>query len=837
MHILRNMIFFLMAGIIILVALISLQLSKFYDVVETTLSQKLSEYLNDDVFVYQVSLLNSDQLQIENIMASIDNYVISCTQITVTFDPIAVLKGDHRAKSVHVENCFVVDKFHQTSSQNDEIEQEFSGQLPILPFDRLVDHIGTLLIDEITIHHQIRSHDAHATLQKITLERRLGEVVLDAEINAEFGPFSTEHTNISLSEDQMTIFPGDFSFSEPNFFNFDAARIRVAQIEIDLLAQSEIIVRDIDFFPSDPRISRLHFEEFSFTPQTSSFVLRNGILTTPLTIPSFITVINEEVSHSNFEEINEEIDEEPSIGIRAMRLFFNLNETIFSILEDFQKINIPEIEISVEELLFVTESEQIHIRQMNIDSEGHLFGAFAFDETDIRFRTNLSLLDRLELSMDHLNLSGISHFLPENSIVEGEFSLDAVFLFDSETKHLNFTGELSLHDGKLLHSAISTVPLEHINADCSFSSTIDENEQTLFIWLEGNLNGIPLDFSLEIAPNEDSWVVESDFGVREQTSCNTLYEAIPSGMLPNLGPSGMEFLGGSAPRLYFDYRLQDPDSFDFGVSGFPGTCEVSYVRPEFDPIQLNDPLYTHHVTEGVTIENIFVGPGSSSWVSRSSVPSYIPALMYLSEEIDFYSNPGISLRLIRKGIRYSLERNRYAYGGSTISQQLVKNLFLTRIKTLSRKLEEILIVWAMEAVVSKDRIIELYMNCVEFAPDVYGVEAAAEFYFGLEADELTPLEAAYISAIKPRPSSGARHWRRGHSPTRGWLPDRIETLLHRTIRYGEHIPLEEVDFYAPFIVGFPTSERFSGENYPRLERPSRVPVFNRPRPALFNMEK
>ena len=78
----------------------------------------------------------------------------------------------------------------------------------------------------------------------------------------------------------------------------------------------------------------------------------------------------------------------------------------------------------------------------------------------------------------------------------------------------------------------------------------------------------------------------------------------------------------------------------------------------------------------------------------------------------------------------SLERGRFVYGGSTISQQLVKNLFLTRQKNISRKIEEAIITWKMEEVVSKDRIMELYLNCIEFGPNIYGIRHAAQHYFG-----------------------------------------------------------------------------------------------------------
>src|SRR5699024_8910844 len=128
--------------------------------------------------------------------------------------------------------------------------------------------------------------------------------------------------------------------------------------------------------------------------------------------------------------------------------------------------------------------------------------------------------------------------------------------------------------------------------------------------------------------------------------------------------------------------------------------------------------------EGVTKEDIFVGPGTDAYAQIDTLPPYLPALMYLSEEIDFYTNHAVSIGLINRGIRHSLPRKRFAYGGSTVTQQLVKNLFFSRTKILTRKFQEAIVAWAMTDALSKDRILELYLNCIEFGPNLYGIVRA-----------------------------------------------------------------------------------------------------------------
>jgi len=123
-----------------------------------------------------------------------------------------------------------------------------------------------------------------------------------------------------------------------------------------------------------------------------------------------------------------------------------------------------------------------------------------------------------------------------------------------------------------------------------------------------------------------------------------------------------------------------------------------------------------------------------------------------TEDMGFFKHSGFKLGLIKRAIVLNLDKGWYVYGGSTISQQLVKNLFLSREKTLSRKLEEAIIVWQMERRLTKERMLELYVNCIEYGKRIYGIKAAAKAYFNKEVQDLTPLEGAFLMATKPAPT-------------------------------------------------------------------------------------
>ena len=283
----------------------------------------------------------------------------------------------------------------------------------------------------------------------------------------------------------------------------------------------------------------------------------------------------------------------------------------------------------------------------------------------------------------------------------------------------------------------------------------------------------------------------------DEVDCQRALRTLPAATLPNLRDH-IHATGTFAPGVSLLVDLERPYDADVEVRGLPGDCHLTDLGP-WSPDVLNDDDYKHEVTEGTSRAGIFVGPASDSYVPIDAIPRHVAASAYLSEEILFPSNPGFAMGLMRKALRLNLDKGRYVYGGSSVSQQLVKNLFLTRHKTLSRKLEEALIVWRMEEVVGKRRILELYLNCIEFGPDLYGIGRASRHYFGKRVSDLTPLEGVFLAALKPAPWLGARYKRRGATPDAGWWPKRLQSLMERLVE-GGHITHEEFVAAAPYVV-------------------------------------
>ncbi|HEU4690346.1 MAG TPA: monofunctional biosynthetic peptidoglycan transglycosylase, partial [Vicinamibacterales bacterium] len=140
------------------------------------------------------------------------------------------------------------------------------------------------------------------------------------------------------------------------------------------------------------------------------------------------------------------------------------------------------------------------------------------------------------------------------------------------------------------------------------------------------------------------------------------------------------------------------------------------------------------------------------WVPYNRMSSQLKRAVLVAEDSAFWQHDGIDLHQIRESMEINLERMEFARGGSTITQQLAKNLYLSPSKNPVRKIKELLIARRLEIALRKERILELYLNVIEWGDGIYGAEAAARTYFRKPASTLTAEESALLAAaiINPR---------------------------------------------------------------------------------------
>jgi len=139
------------------------------------------------------------------------------------------------------------------------------------------------------------------------------------------------------------------------------------------------------------------------------------------------------------------------------------------------------------------------------------------------------------------------------------------------------------------------------------------------------------------------------------------------------------------------------------------------------------------------------------WIAFSGIPKDAINAVIVSEDGTFWSHSGFDWFEFRESIERNLKEGRVARGASTITQQLVKNLYLSSSKNPLRKLKEWVLTWYIERTLSKQRILELYLNVIEWGRGIYGIEAASEQYFDKPAASLSREESARLAAVIPNP--------------------------------------------------------------------------------------
>lgn len=145
-----------------------------------------------------------------------------------------------------------------------------------------------------------------------------------------------------------------------------------------------------------------------------------------------------------------------------------------------------------------------------------------------------------------------------------------------------------------------------------------------------------------------------------------------------------------------------------------------------------------------------------TYVSLSEVPRYFISLLVISEDASFWSHRGFDWEEIKNSFVTNWQKGYYARGGSTITQQLARNLFLHKRKTVHRKILEAIITVKLERLLSKRQIIEKYINVVQFGPNVFGVNQAAQYYFKKSAAQLRPEESAFLIMLLPNPEKNSK---------------------------------------------------------------------------------
>jgi monofunctional biosynthetic peptidoglycan transglycosylase len=140
-----------------------------------------------------------------------------------------------------------------------------------------------------------------------------------------------------------------------------------------------------------------------------------------------------------------------------------------------------------------------------------------------------------------------------------------------------------------------------------------------------------------------------------------------------------------------------------------------------------------------------------TWIRLREIPAVLQKAVVAAEDEKFYQHHGFDWEAVKEAYTLNEEKERIKRGGSTITQQLAKNLYLSPCRSYVRKAREAVIAFIMEVLLSKERILELYLNCIEFGPGVFGVEEGSRYHFGVSAKQLSLDQSCRLAAIIPSP--------------------------------------------------------------------------------------
>jgi hypothetical protein len=268
------------------------------------------------------------------------------------------------------------------------------------------------------------------------------------------------------------------------------------------------------------------------------------------------------------------------------------------------------------------------------------------------------------------------------------------------------------------------------------------------------------------------------------TSCQTLLDAAPPGLVPALNGFRLDGKTSAALALRYDgSRAASLGAADAELTDAAWGCRVAAAPEAYTEARLNGPFTVRRMRgKGEEPVDLAIDPLSPHFTSLTKIGSAVNQAFVASEDAGFYHHSGVDLGALAGALRRNVAEGRIAIGGSTITMQLVKNIFLTSDRTLTRKLQEVFLAWHLENILTKDRILEIYLNVIEFGPGIYGITDAADHFFGKAPFDLNLLESAYLASLLPAPKARYRYYCDGQLSRN--FASLVQSVLARMLALG-----------------------------------------------------
>ena len=226
--------------------------------------------------------------------------------------------------------------------------------------------------------------------------------------------------------------------------------------------------------------------------------------------------------------------------------------------------------------------------------------------------------------------------------------------------------------------------------------------------------------------------------------------SLPDGLFTHF--QGMQTEGNFEYKLDYRFNKNKPSQLVFDSNLKKDNLRITKYG-EANLNKINSEFVYRAIINNMPQRPILMGAENPNYTPLAQVSPYLQKSVLTSEDPSFFSHRGFINEAFKQSILKNIRTKKFSRGASTISMQLIKNVFLTREKTVSRKLEEILLVYILEnnRIASKERMLEVYFNIIEWGPNVYGIGEAAQFYFQKKPSNLTLQECLFLATIIPKP--------------------------------------------------------------------------------------
>jgi hypothetical protein len=275
--------------------------------------------------------------------------------------------------------------------------------------------------------------------------------------------------------------------------------------------------------------------------------------------------------------------------------------------------------------------------------------------------------------------------------------------------------------------------------------------------------------------------------------CQEVLAAVPPGLVPGL--QGFELGGTTELNFHTIVKMHDHEATVLEGGLDLDKCTIEKMPPVVEQM---DAQFRHLIQmKNGRMAQKMIGEGMPGYVKFDDMNSALPGAVLSTEDGGFWRHKGFRVAAFRESLQRNIELGEVRRGASTLTMQMVKNVLLSHERTISRKLQEMFLTWVVERTLSKKRILELYLNVVEFGPGIYGVMDACDHYFNKHPRDVTSKEAAFLATLLPRPIQRHGMWCRGQlTPNHQKYVDKIhkrmlafERISQEMYDYGESQPI------------------------------------------------